>query len=806
MTEYNGQRLGNYLVIRLVGQGGFGDVYLGEHIHLQTQVAIKVLQTRLVGSNLEQFRAEAQTIARLIHPHIVRILDFGVQDGTAFLVMDYAPHGTLRQRYPKGSQVPAAEAASYLKQVASALQYAHARKLIHRDIKPENMLLGASYEVLLSDFGLVLMAQSTSSQSTKELAGTVPYMAPEQINGKPRPASDQYALGIVAYEWLSGERPFQGSFVEIVTQHLVSPPPPLYGRVAGISPALEAVVLTALAKDPWQRFGSVEAFALAFEQACRTLPPDAPLRTRIVLPSDPAQQATIGENALSHPTVAQIPLTPPHDSTQQPTRGNAASETFPPTFVNTPRNATHQPQVFHTPSSPSLQSTPLNTPQNVSQQATAIHATSGQPPSSPGATAPLISKSEARGKPFNKTQGRWLVSALLLLLLFGGVSAGLVSFLPGILHGKPTPSPGSTSTLPGATLSALVTITPASKDIQTTYTISAVTGTPDPARHQVQARQVSYTTQPQARTVNTTGQGTTPATHATGMLTFTNAYPHASSYPAGSIYTDASGIQVVTDAQADIACCTPGANVTVRAHVVQTGPVGNIAANDINQPAEPGNHPTIVNNTNVFSGGQNAQTYTVVAQRDIDGAAATGKNSLTPTAQTGVQRQVRSNERLLGNPTCTPKVSSDHPVGDQVASITVTVTVTCTGEVYDHDGALALARTLLKEQASKNPGSDYALVGKIKTTEMQASLADARSGTIQVPLTVEGIWVFQFSQAQKSNLAVQLAGKSKTAALAFLAGQTGVSGEDIHVSGGDGKRLPTDAGQITITVQSVQAF
>ncbi len=117
-----------------------------------------------------------------------------------------------------------------------------------------------------------------------------------------------------------------------------------------------------------------------------------------------------------------------------------------------------------------------------------------------------------------------------------------------------------------------------------------------------------------------------------------------------------------------------------------------------------------------------------------------------------------------------------------------------------------MAMALLKEQASKNPGWEYTLVGKIKTTEIQASLADATSETIQVPFAVEGIWVFQFSQAQKSNLAVQLAGKSKTAALAFLESQTGVSGEDIHVSGGDGNRLPTDTGQITITVQSVQGF
>src|SRR5258707_4891380 len=292
MDDRVGQRLGNYRVMRLIGQGGFGDVYLGEHIHLNTQAAIKVLQTRLVANNLEQFRVEAQTIARLIHPHIVRILDFGVEEGVPFLVMDYAPNGTLRQRHPKGTPLSPANVVHYVRQAASALQYAHDRKLIHRDIKPENMLLGGNGDVLLSDFGLVLIAQSTGSQTTKEMAGTIPYMAPEQINGKPRPASDQYALGIVIYEWLSGERPFNGAFVEIATQHLMTPPAPLYGRIAGVSPAMEEVVFTALAKDPQQRYANVQDLAIALEQACERTQAPLPVSLLPMTSSDQSSQPT----------------------------------------------------------------------------------------------------------------------------------------------------------------------------------------------------------------------------------------------------------------------------------------------------------------------------------------------------------------------------------------------------------------------------------------------------------------------------------------------------------------------------------
>ena len=269
MADHVGQQLGNYRIVRLIGQGGFADVYLAEHIYLKTQAAIKLLQTRLANEDIERFLVEARTIAHLVHPNIVRVIDFGIQEETPFLVMDYAPNGTLRQRHPKGTKIPLVTITSYVKQIAAALQYAHNAKLVHRDVKPENMLLGRDNKLLLSDFGIALIAQSSRYQSTQEVVGTVAYMAPEQIQGKPCPASDQYALGVVVYEWLSGDRPFQGSFTEVCTQHLFAPPPPLRTKVPAISPDIEQVVLTALEKDPHRRFANVQAFATALEQACQ---------------------------------------------------------------------------------------------------------------------------------------------------------------------------------------------------------------------------------------------------------------------------------------------------------------------------------------------------------------------------------------------------------------------------------------------------------------------------------------------------------------------------------------------------------
>ena len=268
MADRVGQRLGNYRLTRLLGKVGFAEVYLGEHLRLGTQAAVKVLYTRLASPDeAAGFFLEAQTIAHLKHPNIVRVLDFDVQDDTPFLVMDYAVGGTLRQHHPRGSALPLPTVINYVKQVANALQYAHDQKLIHRDVKPENMLLGEREELLLSDFGIALIAQSSRYQGTQDMAGTIAYMAPKQIQGKPRSASDQYALGVVVYEWLSGDRPFHGSFTEIAVQHSITPPPSLREKVPTILPDVEQVVMTALAKEPKVRFMSVQAFAKALEQA-----------------------------------------------------------------------------------------------------------------------------------------------------------------------------------------------------------------------------------------------------------------------------------------------------------------------------------------------------------------------------------------------------------------------------------------------------------------------------------------------------------------------------------------------------------
>lgn len=262
-----GQQFGNYRLTRLLGQGGFAEVYLGEHILMQSPAAIKILYASLIPTDMQTFLQEARTLVALDHPRIVRVKDCGIERGIPFLVMDYAPNGTLRQRYPKNTRASLADVVNYVSQVAPALQYAHDRRLIHRDVKPENMLVGRSGEVLLSDFGIAVISATSAARQTKTSAGTAIYMAPEQILGKPYPASDQYGLGIVVYEWLCSDVPFHGSFPEITAQHLHAPPPPFSEKGLSIPPAMEAVVMKSLAKKPEERFASVQEFALALWQS-----------------------------------------------------------------------------------------------------------------------------------------------------------------------------------------------------------------------------------------------------------------------------------------------------------------------------------------------------------------------------------------------------------------------------------------------------------------------------------------------------------------------------------------------------------
>jgi serine/threonine protein kinase len=304
--RFIGQQFGNYRLLRVLGQGSFAVVYLGEHIYLKSFAAIKILHARLSSDLQESFRNEARMLALLSHMHIVRLLDFGIKEEIPFLVMEYAPHGTLRQRHPAHGKVPLFTVAAYVKQISNGLYYAHKKKLIHRDLKPENILVGEQDELLISDFGVALIVHTTRSLHDAEdvFAGTAPYMAPEQLRGVPQFASDQYALGIMVYEWLCGTRPFQGTLTELYKQHLFVPPQALRKHVPQLPASVEQVVLTALEKEPERRFTNIQAFAVAFERACQQEENVIPDESLLILPHPEPSMSHLTPESPDSPALA----------------------------------------------------------------------------------------------------------------------------------------------------------------------------------------------------------------------------------------------------------------------------------------------------------------------------------------------------------------------------------------------------------------------------------------------------------------------------------------------------------------------
>lgn len=270
MVDRTGDQLGTYRLIQRIGHGGYADIYLGKHIYLPRQAAIKILTTSLSEEQLRKFLSEAQTLATLNHPHIIRLLDFAIDNGDPYLVMEYAARGSLRNLHPRGTILKPETAAPMVAQIADALQYAHGQNVIHRDVKPENILVGPEDEMLLSDFGISVIEETSGLLANHTSVGTPGYMAPEQVMGSSRRASDQYSLAVVAYEWLCGQPPFTGTGLSVAMQHINEPVPPLRQHIPDLPENLEQVILRALSKEPEARFPNVRDFSQAFQESLQT--------------------------------------------------------------------------------------------------------------------------------------------------------------------------------------------------------------------------------------------------------------------------------------------------------------------------------------------------------------------------------------------------------------------------------------------------------------------------------------------------------------------------------------------------------
>jgi serine/threonine-protein kinase len=273
MPLNNGDVFAGYSIVRRLGSGGMGEVYLAQHPRLPRRDALKVLPAALTGDDefRQRLSREADIAAELWHPHIVGVHDRGEFEGQLWLSMDYV-EGTdaaelLRSRYPSG--MPKALAFEIISAVADALDYAHQRGLLHRDIKPANILLADSEakgrRIMLADFGIARQVGDISGlTATNMVMGTTAYAAPEQLLGKDIDGrADQYALGCTAFHLLTGAAPYDNSNAAVViSQHLSAPPPSIGERRPDLAD-LNAVVSKVLAKDPATRFPSCSDFATA---------------------------------------------------------------------------------------------------------------------------------------------------------------------------------------------------------------------------------------------------------------------------------------------------------------------------------------------------------------------------------------------------------------------------------------------------------------------------------------------------------------------------------------------------------------
>ncbi len=266
-----GHKLGHYTVVERIGAGGMGEVYRARDEHLARDVAIKVLPAGTLAdeSARRRFRAEAEALARLNHPHIATVHDFNSQEGTDFLVMEYVPGSSLSDHLAGGS-LPEKEVLRLAMQVTAALEEAHENRIVHRDLKPANIRLTAKGNAKVLDFGLAKLLRSVDDINTQSLTqsqavvGTLPYMAPEQLRGQPADArTDIYAFGCVLYEMATGRRPFQETVSATLTDAILNRPAPSPRHLsAQLSGELERMILKCLEKDPENRYQSAKELAV----------------------------------------------------------------------------------------------------------------------------------------------------------------------------------------------------------------------------------------------------------------------------------------------------------------------------------------------------------------------------------------------------------------------------------------------------------------------------------------------------------------------------------------------------------------
>src|SRR4051812_46731067 len=274
------------------------DVYCAHDAHLDRDIAIKVLHRRFAQDQefVERFRREASSAAGLQHPNVVGVFDRGKHDGTYYIAMEHLPGRTLKEIVTSEAPLPQEQVVDLGVQILQAAGFAHRHGVIHRDFKPHNVIVDDRGGAKVTDFGIARAGASEMTE-TGSIMGTAQYLSPEQAQGHAvTAASDLYSIGVMLYEMLAGQLPFGGdSAVAVALKHLSEPPAPISHFRPDVNPALESVVMAALAKDPSHRWQSADEFAAAL----------ATVRSQVESP------ASVGQDTAAFAAVpAPVPVTP----------------------------------------------------------------------------------------------------------------------------------------------------------------------------------------------------------------------------------------------------------------------------------------------------------------------------------------------------------------------------------------------------------------------------------------------------------------------------------------------------------------
>lgn len=745
MLALEGRQLGNYDVIKRIRVGGMGAVYEGrQRTAFDRRVAIKVILGNYAADRdmRRRFAREARTIARLHHPHILPLIEFGDEQGMLYLVMPFIDGGTLTS-YLRRGRPDLNEVTAIYQQLLDAVEYAHDEGLIHRDIKSSNVLLemrrsGHPY-AYLADFGLVRTSrQAEIEQAGKpipldQVPGTPHYMAPEQTQGIVTTSSDIYALGVLLYQMLAGELPYDDpDEVEVIQMHLHAPIPSLCELNGSLPAGLDEVIRTAMAKRAEDRFRNIAELRAAFLAAI----------SGAVAPVD--EDELLVDDVLTPPG-RSIPLIPQEPLEPMPI----------------PLQARYQRVATEV----ALQNKQRTTDSVKDRQRI---------------TGPVIT----RHRRFTwSIVVATLVPIILLILLIMPRLLGISLFPVGF-------------PVFGTNPVTTVSVTPQSKMLQDTYLLAASpqTQSPNLTTHIIPDRIVSATST-DSRSTQTTGTSAISAVQATGTVFFANSSPFPISVPAEITFTTTSGIQVTITSSVNVPRQQDrqSGSASAPAMAVNAGASGNIAANTLATNCCNG---LFVSNPNPFGGGSDARVVHMVAQVDLDRVSSILRSGLQQHVLQDLQKQLRPNEVMAGQPMYSMLLTPDSPIGTLVDQVQVRVSMSATVSVYNSETLHHVAAQLLSTQALQTLGSNYQLQGT-PSIETPRLVQTGKNGSVYLSVVVHGLWVYYFSPQQLNMWKQFIKGAPSVVALAYLNSRMGVAAVQIHLPFGT-DQLPTSPDQIHI--------